>query len=168
MENFVLYDEIYKSDEQTIFKARRKGTIKFLAISRIDKKKRLHVTNHVRFARALKHERILKFYEWYETSNHLWVVMDLCTAGTLDRMMREDKYIPESAIADIGYQLLDGLQVMHSAGIIFADWFPTRVDLRILSVKLKYFRYFWMAVEILNILISPTLEWRLKNQQIFF
>lgn len=127
MENFVLYDEICAFDGQTIFKARRKGTINFLAISCVDKKKRMHVTNHVRLIRTLKHETILKFYEWYETSNHLWVVMDLCTGGTLDRMLREDRLFPETAISEIGRQLVIGLQFIHSSGVIFADWFPTRV-----------------------------------------
>lgn len=145
MENFVLYDEICAFDEQIIYKARRKGTINFLAISCTDKKKRTHVTNHVRLIRALKHEYILKFYEWYETSNHLWVVMDLCTGGTLERMLREDKLFPETAIVEIGRQLVTGLQFIHSSGVIFADWHPARV---IKFINCNICRYSWMAVEI--------------------
>ncbi len=125
----MLYEEICTIDGQTIYKARRKGTITFLAISCIDKKRRTHVTNHVRFAHGFDHRNVLKFHEWYETSNHLWLVMDLCTGGTLDRMLREDKVFPESAIADIGRQLVYGLQFIQSTGVIFADWFPNRVSI---------------------------------------
>ncbi|VDO03434.1 unnamed protein product [Rodentolepis nana] len=146
MENFVLYDEICSFDEQAIYKARRKGTINFLAISCIDKKKRTHVTNHVRLIRALKHETILKFYEWYETSNHLWVVMDLCTGGTLDRMLREDKLFPENAIVEIGLQLVSGLQFIHSSGVIFADWYPTRIFLDGYG-NIKYFDFSYSRLE---------------------
>nr|CDS22817.1 serine:threonine protein kinase ULK4 [Echinococcus granulosus] len=140
MENFVLYEEICTCDDQVIYKARRKGTITFLAISCIDKKRRTHVTNHVRFSRALKHEYVLKFYEWYETSNHLWVVMDLCTGGTLERMLREDKMFPEFAMVDIGRQLVAGLQFIHSHEVVFADWFPTRIFLDG-SGNIKYFDF---------------------------
>ena len=26
----------------------------------------------------LDHPHVMKFREWYETTNHLWLVMDLC------------------------------------------------------------------------------------------
>ena len=29
----------------------------------------------------MTHENIVKFYEWYETSNHLWLVVELCTGA---------------------------------------------------------------------------------------
>lgn len=28
----------------------------------------------------IQHENIVKFHEWYETSNHLWLVVELCTS----------------------------------------------------------------------------------------
>lgn len=36
----------------------------------------------------MKHENIVSFYEWYETSNHLWLVVELCTGE-----MRSVKWI---------------------------------------------------------------------------
>jgi len=27
----------------------------------------------------MSHDNIVKFYEWYETSNHLWMIVELCT-----------------------------------------------------------------------------------------
>ncbi|VDK34276.1 unnamed protein product [Taenia asiatica] len=55
--------------------------------------------------------------------------MDLCTGGTLERMLREDKMFPEFAMIDIGRQLVAGLKFIHSHGVIFADWYPTRIFL---------------------------------------
>jgi len=33
----------------------------------------------VRLAHDFKHENVVSFYEWYETSNHLWLVVEMCT-----------------------------------------------------------------------------------------
>ncbi len=27
----------------------------------------------------IEHPNIVKFHEWYETTNHLWLVVELCT-----------------------------------------------------------------------------------------
>ncbi|KAL5112316.1 Serine/threonine-protein kinase ULK4 [Taenia crassiceps] len=66
--------------------------------------------------------------------------MDLCTGGTLDRMLREDKIFPEIAMVDIGRQLVAGLKFIHSNGVIFADWYPTRIFLDG-SGNIKYYDF---------------------------
>lgn len=33
----------------------------------------------VRLAHDVKHDNVVSFYEWYETSNHLWLVVEMCT-----------------------------------------------------------------------------------------
>ena len=37
------------------------------------------VSYQVRLSHDLSHGNIVSFYEWYETSNHLWLVSELCT-----------------------------------------------------------------------------------------
>ena len=37
----------------------------------------------VRLTHEISHENVTQFHEWYETSNHLWLVMELCTGQTL-------------------------------------------------------------------------------------
>ncbi|KAM7540677.1 hypothetical protein Aperf_G00000043010 [Anoplocephala perfoliata] len=72
--------------------------------------------------------------------------MDLCTGGTLDRMLREDKLFPENAIIEIGRQLVIGLQFIHSSGVIFADWFPSRIFLDGCG-NIKYFDFSYARLE---------------------
>ena len=79
MENFVLYEEVGRGEHSIVYKGRRKGTINFVAIHCIDKCKRPHITNLVRLTHEIDHTNVVKFYEWYETSNHLWLVVELCT-----------------------------------------------------------------------------------------
>jgi len=38
---------------------------------------------------ALDHENILKFFAWYETQNHLWLVLEYCVGGDLLTILRQ-------------------------------------------------------------------------------
>ena len=82
MDNFILYDDISKSENSIIYKGRRKGSINFVAIHCIEKSLRPEITNLVRLTYELAHKNVVKFYEWYETSNHLWLVVELCTGNS--------------------------------------------------------------------------------------
>ena len=79
MENFILYDEINRDENSIMYKGRRKGSINFVAIHCMDKARRPEVTNRVRLTHELDHPNVVQFYEWYETTNHLWLVVELCT-----------------------------------------------------------------------------------------
>lgn len=127
MENFVLYDELGKANEQIIYKARRKGTIKYLAICCTDRHRRPLISNHVRFVHVLSHPNVLQFHEWYETSNHLWLVMELCTGGSLEQVIKEDGYLPVNVVRKFGSDIVRGLQYIHSRGVVFNDTNPSRV-----------------------------------------
>ena len=65
MENYVIYDELHSDEQGIVYKGRRKGTIEFVAVHRVDKRYRAFVTNGVRLLHNLKHSNILKFFEWY-------------------------------------------------------------------------------------------------------
>jgi serine/threonine-protein kinase ULK4 len=46
---------------------------------------------------------------WYETSNHLWLVVELCTGGSLEMLTQQDKYLPESSVRTFGIDLVTGI-----------------------------------------------------------
>lgn len=127
MENFVLYEELGRGNHSIIYKGRRKGTINFVAIHCIDKCKRPEVTNTVRMTHDIVHQNVVKFYEWYETSNHLWLVVELCTGGSLENLISQDKSLPESSVRTFGIDLVTGLHYIHSLGILFCDLRPSKV-----------------------------------------
>ncbi|XP_067686194.1 serine/threonine-protein kinase ULK4-like isoform X2 [Haliotis asinina] len=137
MENFVLYEELGKGDHSVIYKGRRKGTINFVAIHCIDKCKRAEVTNTVRMTHDINHENVVKFYEWYETCNHLWLVVELCTGGSLKTLIVQDGNLPESSVRTFGIHLVVGLHYIHSLGILFHDLRPSKILLDTCGI-LKY------------------------------
>ncbi|XP_030791169.1 serine/threonine-protein kinase ULK4 isoform X4 [Rhinopithecus roxellana] len=127
MENFILYEEIGRGSKTVVYKGRRKGTINFVAILCTDKCKRPEITNWVRLTHEIKHKNIVTFHEWYETSNHLWLVVELCTGGSLKTVIAQDENLPEDVVREFGIDLITGLYHLHKLGILFCDISPGKI-----------------------------------------
>lgn len=70
---------------------------------------------------------MVKFLEWYETSNHLWVVTELVQGGTLADILDQDGFIPLGELAAFLVDIAAGLNFVHSAGILYCNLQPTNV-----------------------------------------
>ncbi|XP_027271214.1 serine/threonine-protein kinase ULK4 isoform X10 [Cricetulus griseus] len=127
MENFILYEEIGRGSKTVVYKGRRKGTINFVAILCTEKCKRPEITNWVRLTHDIKHKNIVAFHEWYETSNHLWMVVELCTGGSLETVIAQDQNLPEDVVREFGVDLVTGLHHLHRLGILFCDLTPGKI-----------------------------------------
>uniref|UniRef100_H2YE16 Protein kinase domain-containing protein n=1 Tax=Ciona savignyi TaxID=51511 RepID=H2YE16_CIOSA len=127
MENFVLYEEIGREDSSLVYKGRRRGTINFLAIQCIEKHRRAAITNWVRLTHEFSHKNIVQFHEWYETSNHLWMVTELCTGGTLQDVLKQDSCLPGAMVREFGKDIMNGLHYLHEHSVIFADLSPKNI-----------------------------------------
>ena len=53
------------------------------------------------------HARTLR----YETTNHLWLILEYCVGGDLMSLLRQDVRLPESSVHDFGRDLVVALQV---------------------------------------------------------
>ncbi|XP_026149297.1 serine/threonine-protein kinase ULK4 isoform X2 [Mastacembelus armatus] len=129
MENFILYEELGSGSSSVVYKGRRKGTLSYVAIICTNKAKRPEITNHVRLSHDLNHQNIVCFYEWYETSNHLWLVVELCTGGSLESVIDQDGCLSEDVVRSFGWDLVKGLKHIHELGIIFSDLTPKKIFL---------------------------------------
>ncbi|XP_030639115.1 serine/threonine-protein kinase ULK4 [Chanos chanos] len=127
MENFILYEEIGRGSKSVVYKGRRKGSIHFVAIICSEKCKRAELTNHVRLTHDLTHDNVVCFYEWYETSNHLWMVVELCTGGSLAAVIAQDECLSEDVLRVFAMDLVKGLKYIHDSGIVFSDLTPTKI-----------------------------------------
>ncbi|XP_072535715.1 serine/threonine-protein kinase ULK4 isoform X2 [Salminus brasiliensis] len=127
MENFILYEEIGRGSKSLVYKGRRKGSIHFVAIICSEKSKRPELTNHVRLTHDIKHENVVSFYEWYETSNHLWLVEELCTGGNLEAVISQDECLSDDIVREFAKDLIKGLKYIHDSGIVFSDLTPAKI-----------------------------------------
>ena len=59
----------------------------------------------------LESPHILKFHDWYETRSGLWLILEYCTGGDLETLLKQDNHLPETSIQIFGLDILAGLKV---------------------------------------------------------
>ena len=64
----------------------------------------------VKILKYFDHQNILKFYNWYETDNHYWIIFEYCTGGDLLSVVMQDQKLPEETVHDFGLDIVNGLQ----------------------------------------------------------
>jgi serine/threonine-protein kinase ULK4 len=121
MENYVLYDELGKGTYSVVYKGRKKGSVEYVAVHCAEKTKRKELQNIVRLTHELSHDNIVTFYEWYETTNHIWMIMELCTGQNLSVMLEQDGCFPETTVRSFGLDIASGLHYLHGLGILYCD-----------------------------------------------
>ncbi|CAG9323861.1 unnamed protein product [Blepharisma stoltei] len=127
MNNYHFYEEIGRGKYSVVYKGRIKKTITYIAVKSVEKSRRSKVLNEVRIMHELDHENILKFFQWYETRNHLWLMFEYCPGGDLLSLIDKDKQLPEATVRQLGSDLRDALYYLHTHGIIFADLKPSNI-----------------------------------------
>lgn len=86
---------------------------------------------------SLDHTNVLKFYEWYETPKHIWVITELASGGTLYEILEQDVKIPPDKVEDFIRDIASGLNYLHSVGIVYSDLQPKKVSLRVLLIYVQ-------------------------------
>ncbi|KAJ4797579.1 Serine/threonine-protein kinase [Rhynchospora pubera] len=127
MNNYHVYEAIGNGKHSAVYKGRKKKTIEYYAIKSVDKSQRPKVLREVRMFHSLNHQNILKFYNWYETSAHLWLILEYCVGGDLRTLLDKDERMPESSIHDLALDLVLALQYLHSKGIVYCDLKPSNI-----------------------------------------
>lgn len=59
----------------------------------------------------LNHANILRFHDWYETKSSLWLILEYCTGGDLETILKQDGHLPETSVKIFGADMLEGLKV---------------------------------------------------------
>ncbi|KAG0627834.1 hypothetical protein M758_2G231400 [Ceratodon purpureus] len=127
MNQYHIYEAIGRGKHSTVYKGRKKKTIEYYAIKSVEKSQKTKVLQEVRTLHSLDHNNVLKFYAWYETSAHLWLVLEYCVGGDLLTLLRQDTRMPEESIHDFARDLVQALQFLHSKGVIYCDLKPSNV-----------------------------------------
>ncbi|TYZ63795.1 hypothetical protein PybrP1_007326 [[Pythium] brassicae (nom. inval.)] len=127
MENYSIYDEIGRGTHSFVYKARRKRSIEYVAVKSTAKSRMDKILNEVQLLHKLDSRHVLKFYNWYESQNHIWLILEFCIGGDLLNLITQDKSLPEDAVRLFGSELVAGLQYLHSNSIIFCDLKPASI-----------------------------------------
>ncbi|XP_024534759.1 LOW QUALITY PROTEIN: serine/threonine-protein kinase RUNKEL [Selaginella moellendorffii] len=127
MNQYHIYEAIGRGKHSTVYKGRKKKSIEYYAIKSVEKSQKNKVLQEVRTLHSLDHPNVLKFYAWYETSAHLWLVLEYCVGGDLLTLLKQDTRLPEESVHDFARDLVEALQFLHSKGIVYCDLKPSNL-----------------------------------------
>lgn len=77
--------------------------------------------------KSLDHPNVLKYYNYYETRNHLWLIFEFCPGGDVLNLITEDKKLPEQCVKNFAMDIMRGLSFLHSNGIIYGELKPSNI-----------------------------------------
>ncbi|GII42422.1 hypothetical protein Pph01_74250 [Planotetraspora phitsanulokensis] len=87
----------------------------------------LRTVREARAAGRLNHPGVVAVYDIFEDCGHPWIVMQLVRSCTLGSLVHDEGPLPPRRVAEIGVQLLAGLQAAHAAGVLHRDVKPDNV-----------------------------------------
>ena len=70
------------------------------------------------------HPNIIKFYEYFEDSRSILIVLELMTGGELFDVINSKTHFSELEVADTIRPIIDAIRYCHSMGIVHRDIKP--------------------------------------------
>lgn len=67
--------------------------------------------NEVQIMHKLSNPHMLKFHDWYETRNNLWLILEYCSGADLENLLEQDGYLPENSVKIFGLDILAAVKV---------------------------------------------------------
>uniref|UniRef100_A0AAR2LIV3 Protein kinase domain-containing protein n=1 Tax=Pygocentrus nattereri TaxID=42514 RepID=A0AAR2LIV3_PYGNA len=108
--------------------AQERSTGKMFAVKCIPKKalkgKESSIENEIAVLRKIKHENIVALEDIYESSDHLYLIMQLVSGGELFDRIVEKGFYTEKDASTLIRQVLDAVNYLHSMGIVHRDLKP--------------------------------------------
>lgn len=87
----------------------------------------------------LKHPSILELYTFFEDTNYVYLILEFCQNGELQRYLKQhNRVLKENEAYEVFQQVLDGLTYLHSHSIVHRDLTLANLllthDMRIVSM----------------------------------
>uniref|UniRef100_A0A8K9XGF6 Calcium/calmodulin-dependent protein kinase Ia n=1 Tax=Oncorhynchus mykiss TaxID=8022 RepID=A0A8K9XGF6_ONCMY len=119
-ENLGAFSEVVLAEE--------KGTQRLVAIKCIPKKalqgKENNIENEIAVLHRIKHTNIVSLEDIFESTSHLYLVMQLVSGGELFDRIVEKGFYTERDASQLIHQILDAVKYLHDMGIVHRDLKP--------------------------------------------
>ncbi|XP_016399441.1 serine/threonine-protein kinase PLK4-like [Sinocyclocheilus rhinocerous] len=128
IEDFKVLTLLGKGSFACVYRAKSVNTGLEVAIKMIDKKA-MHkagmvqrVINEVEIQCRLKHPSVLELYNYFEDSNYVYLVLEMCHNGEMSRYLKERKNpFTEEEARHFMHQIVKGMLYLHTHGIMHRD-----------------------------------------------
>ncbi|XP_007441812.1 serine/threonine-protein kinase PLK4 [Python bivittatus] len=128
IEDFKVGNLLGKGSFAGVYRAVSLKTGLEVAVKMIDKKA-MHkagmvqrVQNEVKIHCQLKHPSILELYNYFEDSNYVYLILEMCHNGEMSRYLKNRRNIfSEEEVRNFMHQIITGMLYLHSHGILHRD-----------------------------------------------
>ncbi|KAF6306905.1 polo like kinase 4 [Rhinolophus ferrumequinum] len=128
IEDFKVGNLLGKGSFAGVYRAESIHTGLEVAIKMIDKKAMYkagmvqRVQNEVKIHCQLKHPSILELYNYFEDNNYVYLVLEMCHNGEMNRFLKNRrKPFSENEARQFMHQIITGMLYLHSHGILHRD-----------------------------------------------
>lgn len=128
IEDYQVLNLLGKGGFACVYRARSNKTGQEVAIKMIDKKLMkaagmvARVKKEVEIHSRLKHPSILELYNYFEDTNYVYLVLEMCHNGEFQRYLRtESRVLTEAEARKVMRQVVEGMLYLHSHGILHRD-----------------------------------------------
>ncbi|XP_004265168.1 serine/threonine-protein kinase PLK4 isoform X2 [Orcinus orca] len=128
IEDFKVGNLLGKGSFAGVYRAESIHTGLEVAIKMIDKKAMYkagmvqRVQNEVKIHCQLKHPSILELYNYFEDNNYVYLVLEMCHNGEMNRYIKNRrKPFSENEARHFMHQIITGMLYLHSHGILHRD-----------------------------------------------
>uniref|UniRef100_A0ABI7XFQ6 Serine/threonine-protein kinase PLK4 n=1 Tax=Felis catus TaxID=9685 RepID=A0ABI7XFQ6_FELCA len=128
IEDFKVGSLLGKGSFAGVYRAESVHTGLEVAIKMIDKKAMYkagmvqRVQNEVKIHCQLKHPSILELYNYFEDNNYVYLVLEMCHNGEMNRYLKNRmKPFSENEARHFMHQIITGMLYLHSHGILHRD-----------------------------------------------
>ncbi|KAJ3450205.1 receptor for activated protein kinase c rack1 [Anaeramoeba flamelloides] len=130
-QNIIIEKKIGRGSYAIVYKGKIKSTGQVCAIKVIDLSQRninlRHIKREIKLMESMDHPNIVKLYEAYRIKNHLYLVMEYCDRGDLEKEIETRSHFDESSAKKIFFQIVSALKYMHGKSLIHRDIKPQNI-----------------------------------------
>lgn len=144
-EGQIVEEKIYKTTGETTFKKYSKGRFlgkggfarvyEFLSLdskqisagkmiskaSLTKSRARQKLMSEIKIHRSLNHSNIVRFEHFFEDSENVYILLELCTNQTLSELIRRRKRLTELEVQCYTFQVISALKYLHAHRVIHRD-----------------------------------------------
>jgi len=77
--------------------------------------------SEIKIHRSLRHENVVGFEHFFEDSENVYILLELCDNQTMSELMKRRKRLTELEVRCYATQLLNGMKYLHGHRIIHRD-----------------------------------------------